>query len=155
MPGYYDIDDILAEEELVPCKTLFDFSYLSHLDPDNSHSKHHYLPENSKIKVPIWAIRKWADLGFCRITTLPKHYGLKARELFQADPAAVTLRSRYFQSGQCLIHLVETSAHKCAKNLASATSSSSRRTAQLQQLEAILQESNKLRETLLQVRYFS
>jgi hypothetical protein len=150
MPGYYDIDDILAEEELVPCKTFFDFSYLSHLDPDTAvNSKQHYLPENSKIKMPVWAVRKWADLGFCRVT-LPKHYGLRARELLQADPTAVTLRPRFFRSGQCVTDLIEISAHKNAKNLA-AQPSSARRTAQLQQLEDVLQEARKLRETLLQV----
>lgn len=161
MPGYYDIDDILAEEELVPCKTSFDFSYLSHLDPDsvygggnNKHHNNHVLPENSKIKIPVWAVRKWADLGFCRITQLPKHYGLKARELLQADPAAVSLRQpRFFRSGKCVADLIERSAHRNAKNLlATQPASSARRNAQLQQLEAVLQEARKLRETLLQVR---
>ena len=34
MSSYYDLDAILAEEELVPCVTNFDFSFLARLDPD-------------------------------------------------------------------------------------------------------------------------
>jgi len=87
--SYYDIDAILAEEELIPCTALFDFSYLSHLDPD-VHEKH-YLPENSRIKVPLWAVEKWANLGFVRLS-LPRHYARKARERLEADPSEVDLR---------------------------------------------------------------
>ena len=32
--AYYDIETILAEEELVPCTTLLEFRHLAHLDPD-------------------------------------------------------------------------------------------------------------------------
>ena len=32
--SYYDIDTILAEEELVPCTTLLQCRHLAHLDPD-------------------------------------------------------------------------------------------------------------------------
>jgi len=102
--SYYNIDDILAEEELVPCQTLFDFSYLSHLDPDeglgrtqasrddkDSHRPTHYLQEGSKIKVPLWAVSKWAMLGYVRLS-LPRHYARKARERIEADPSEVDLR---------------------------------------------------------------
>ena len=34
---YYDLDDILAEEEMIPITTLFNFHHLAHLDPN-------YLP---------------------------------------------------------------------------------------------------------------
>ena len=92
MPSnYYDIDAILAEEELIPCTTLFDFSYLSHLDPDIVDDKQHYLVENSRIKVPLWAVEKWANLGFVRLS-LPRHYARKARERLEADPSEVDLR---------------------------------------------------------------
>lgn len=148
--GYYNLDAILAEEELVPCTTNFDFSYLSHLDPDRSDDGNHYLPENTKIKMPVWSISKWADLGFCKISSLPRHYGRKARELLDADAKSVDLRKRnerFFLSGKAIITLIERSAHKTARNLRGRGHN-----AQLQQLENILQEAAKLRETLLQVR---
>ena len=102
--SYYDIDAILAEEELVPCTTLFEFSHLADLDPDGIH--HHqqnqdhneaygessaYLPENSRIKIPLWAVEKWATLGFVRLQ-LPRHYGRRARERYDADPGDANLR---------------------------------------------------------------
>ncbi len=37
MPGYYDIDTILAEEELLTVKPKFPFAHLAHLDPDYTH----------------------------------------------------------------------------------------------------------------------
>ena len=91
MPSYYDIDMILAEEELVPCTTLFDFSHLAHLDPDLVDSDKHYLPESSQVKLPLWAMEKWAMLGFVRMS-LPRHYSRKARERLEADPSEADLR---------------------------------------------------------------
>jgi hypothetical protein len=88
--SYYDIDAILAEEELVPCTTLFDFSHLSHLDPDARHRESH-LPEASQVKMPLWAMEKWATLGYVRLS-LPRHYARKARERLEADPGEADLR---------------------------------------------------------------
>lgn len=94
--SYYDVDAILAEEELIPCTTLFEFSHLQHLDPDASighltKTKSKYLAENSRIKLPLWAVEKWANLGFVRLQ-LPRHYGRKARERLEADPGDADLR---------------------------------------------------------------
>jgi GINS complex subunit 3 len=89
MPSYYDIDAILAEEELVPCTTNFDFSFLAHLDPE-LHGKN-YLPEGSRIKLPLWALEKWASLDFVQMG-LPRHYQRKARERLEAAPSEVNLR---------------------------------------------------------------
>ena len=112
--SYYDIDVVLAEEELIPCTTLFDFSFLGLLDPDVTHHQHGQssnakaitdsiskttssssnglnLPENSRIKIPLWAVKKWAMLGFVRLQ-LPRHYGRKAREGYEADPGDADLR---------------------------------------------------------------
>ena len=92
MPRYYDIDSILAEEELVPCTTLFDFSYLAHLDPDGAAGpQQHQLPEGTRIKLPLWAVYKWAMMGFVRLS-LPRHFQRKSRERIEAEPAEVDLR---------------------------------------------------------------
>jgi hypothetical protein len=86
--NYFDVDAILAEEELVPCQSNFDFSYLSHLDPDERPGKRHYLPEGTKFKVPVWAVEKWATLGFVKLS-LPRHFGRKARERIEAGEADI------------------------------------------------------------------
>jgi len=54
MFSYYDIDAILAEEELVPVTNLFNFPYLAHLDPDYVVREHqgsqlYFQPNNDSI----------------------------------------------------------------------------------------------------------
>ena len=179
MPGsYYDLDEFLAEEEAVQCQTKFDFSHLSHLDPDavfnftNNNNRYHQrvLPEGSKIIMPIWTVQKWADLGFCRIT-FPVQYRLKARELIQADPASVSLQEQqsnsidstgsngygansgcFYRTGHTVLRVMESSGHKLAEILY-ASPSNIERNVQLDMIEKNLQEAQQLRETLLQVLY--
>jgi len=94
MSSYYDLDAILSEEELVPCFTNFDFSFLARLDPDfypDDDNTNGVLKENCKLKMPIWAVQKWGPLGYVKMV-LPRHYGRKAREKLEADPLQVDLR---------------------------------------------------------------
>ena len=48
--SYYDIDEILAEEELLPVTNNFDFTCLAHLDPDYVHSTHQHYQNNQNKK---------------------------------------------------------------------------------------------------------
>jgi hypothetical protein len=92
--SYYDIDAILAEEELIPSHTNFDFSLLAALDPDGAHhprEKDNYLPQNTRIKIPLWLAKRWATTNFVRLQ-LPRHYGRRARERYDADPGDADLR---------------------------------------------------------------
>mmetsp|Transcript_9191 Transcript_9191/g.11509 ORF Transcript_9191/g.11509 Transcript_9191/m.11509 type:complete len:367 (+) Transcript_9191:299-1399(+) len=183
--SYYDIDAILAEEELVPINNRFDFSHLAHLDPDYVHPKsptsimspsasysqqdnddddgsskkyfadednlggvdgdtsistsrtksdrrrkrqlrntskgsqqqqqqqHHTLPENTRVKMPLWSILKWCELGFIDFN-LPKHFGRRGREKLDVDPVSVNLRKkneRFYLSGMALVDLI----HACVE----------------------------------------
>lgn len=150
--SYYDIDAILAEEELIPCTTLFDFSHLNHLDPDAAVVGPHgttYLAEGSQIKMPLWAVDKWASLGYVRLA-LPRHYCRKARERLEADPADADLRKRterFFQSGTLIVDLIERSSIKVAKVIAK--TKSSRRSAHTRALEQASAEAQELRRTLV------
>ncbi len=111
MPSYYDIDTILAEEELLTVKPKFDFAHLSHLDPDSHRTAtagrkrrrdddggkggsgaNHHLPEGTKIKMPLWAVDRWAMLNFIRIPNLPKHYRQRMKERLEADSVNMNLR---------------------------------------------------------------
>ena len=155
--SYYDIDTILAEEELIPAVTVFDMNHLAFLDPDGVHDRHRrhsitgatggpaatgrgrnkkkkkrsgindgddgsdsdddddddlkagsaayaaaaaaaeyaasssILPEKSQIKLPLWTINQWVQMNFVR-PSLPRHYGRKARERYDADPGDADLR---------------------------------------------------------------
>lgn len=117
--SYYDIDAILAEEELLPCSTLFDFAHLAHLDPDQALDTRKYLPEKSRIKMPIWAVQKWAEMGFVKIS-MPRNYSQKARDRLQAEPHDVDLRKKntqYFRSGLMIVKMVENSFSKIQKKM--------------------------------------
>ena len=107
--SYYDIDDILAQEELIPVTNLLDFTYLAHFDPDyvpgaksssgrnspdddidnnevtKSKPNNHSLVEGTRFRMPLWSIEKWLQVGFVKMS-LPKHYGRKMRERMEADP---------------------------------------------------------------------
>ena len=177
--NYYDVDAILAEEELVPSTTQFDFSYLSHLDPDSAlgdrssaennstgvnkttkdNNFGHVLAEHTRIKMPLWAVEKWAMLGFVRVS-LPRHYSRKARERLEADPAQVSLRKRnqhYFLAGRMLLGLMEESSKNVADKLAAGARRSRGRqhAAQMAALEATMREAAALRKTLLMVSVWS
>lgn len=176
--SYYDIDAILAEEELIPCTTLFEFSHLAGLDPDGTHHRQQqqqqrkqeqedggldhgesnaYLPENSRIKVPLWAVEKWATLGFVRLQ-LPRHYGRRARERYDADPGDANLRKRnerFFLSGRRLVHLIEQISTQVAKAIASLprsrkNNSNNGMIRHTQALRHVSEEARSLRRTLLQ-----
>ncbi|KAL3940245.1 MAG: hypothetical protein SGBAC_005180 [Bacillariaceae sp.] len=162
--SYYDVDSILAEEELIPCTTLFEFSHLQHLDPDASIGlqRHkagdkkieaNYLPENSRIKLPLWAVRKWANLGFVRLQ-LPRHYGRKARERLEADPGDADLRKRnerFFLAGKILVDLIQHSSEKVATAIASTPRwrQNAKRTTHSRALEQVSEEAALLKRTLL------
>lgn len=138
MSSYYDIDAILAEEELLPCSTMFDFAHLAHLDPDQTLETHKYLPEKSRIKMPIWAVQKWAELGFVRIS-MPRNYTKKSRERLQAEPHDVDLRKKnthYFRSGLMIVKLVENSYRNIGKGLREQGQKGRQQLAALEELKA-------------------
>jgi len=172
--SYYDIDGILAEEELIPCTTLFEFSHLGELDSDGSHYQQQqqqqqqqlgkvgsknfnfstFLPENSRIKIPLWAVERWAMLGFVRLQ-LPRHYKRSARERYDADPGNADLRKkneRFFLSGRRLVDLIEQSSTEVATAIAKLPrrNSSSSMLRHTQALREVSVEARALRLTLLQ-----
>uniref|UniRef100_A0A7S2S5C2 DNA replication complex GINS protein PSF3 n=1 Tax=Eucampia antarctica TaxID=49252 RepID=A0A7S2S5C2_9STRA len=179
--SYYDIDDILAEDVLVPVINVVDFSHLAHLDPDYIHlpfrvadvdedendndeqkmekarararqrrtQEDYYLPEGSKIDMPLWAIEKWAMLGYIRVS-IPRHFGRKFRERLVADPVAVDLRNRnehFFIAGTKIVDLIV----RCS--FASAAAASTRSNTAYTQHAAIMarvaRDAQELKQTLL------
>ena len=108
--SYYDIDSILSEEEMISCTALFDFYHLGHLSSDTglsrasslrvsddkgvhkrAKSRRSLLAENSRLKMPLWSVEKWANLGFVRLS-IPKHFSRRARERLATDPGSADLR---------------------------------------------------------------
>eukprot|EP00571_Detonula_confervacea_P017778 CAMPEP_0172311880 /NCGR_PEP_ID=MMETSP1058-20130122/15910_1 /TAXON_ID=83371 /ORGANISM="Detonula confervacea, Strain CCMP 353" /LENGTH=246 /DNA_ID=CAMNT_0013025187 /DNA_START=75 /DNA_END=811 /DNA_ORIENTATION=- len=153
MPSYYDIDTILAEEELLTVKPKFAFAHLSHLDPDSHRvasslnrkrrrsndgeeddglnkptsgkGGHYSLPEGTKIKMPLWAMDRWAMLNFVKIPTLPRHYRQRMKERLEADPVGMNLSNKnehYFLAGTLLTNLLLRTAHIHKRNSSTPTS---------------------------------
>lgn len=180
MKSYYNVDNILAEEETLPCISLFDFNNLGHLDLDNlvvltpmrntqddtnkgpksvtddSGRKRKrrtqiksYLPENSRVKMPLWSVEKWAKLGFVRLS-IPRHFGRRARERLATDPGSAELRvknERYFRSGVRLVNLIqECETISPAKAM---TSNKLRRRMHTAAIQELVREAKDLRQTLL------
>lgn len=174
MPNYYNIDTLLAEEELLVVRPSFRFAHLGHLDPDAQRlgsssssssgrkrnrdgedtSHHHALAEGTKIKMPLWAADRWSTLGFVRLPSLPGRYGRRMRERLEADPVAVDLRSKnehYFASGMLLVDLVRRAAAVAAANnrRASSSTANSRRSAHAAAMAELDREALELRSSLL------
>lgn len=105
--GYYDIDDILAEEMLIPCTTMFPFATLSYLDensPNSSHNtkkrkvNHNFLEKDTFLNLPLWSMKRWSELNYVRVH-IPKQYGRRTRERLMADPANADIRNRIASAG--------------------------------------------------------
>jgi hypothetical protein len=174
---YYDIDAILAEEELVPINNLLDFTHLAHLDPDYVHpnqnssscgakvspssdnerqfrnqmqkekKSQHCLLENTRFKMPLWSIQKWAELNFVRLS-LPKHYNRRGRERLDADPVSVDLRKkseRFYMSGMALVDLI----HACVQGFHQNNANTSSNNTQATRMNRLHNESQELKRTLL------
>jgi len=216
--SYYDIDTILAEEELIPAVTVFDMNHLAFLDPDGVHDRHRrrhstsigaaasasgqsqksnnkkkklssiddddgndsendddmkaasaeaaaaaaaaeyaasssILPEKSKIKLPLWTVNQWVQLNYAR-PSLPRHYGRKARERYDADPGDADLRKRnerFFLAGRMLVDVLERGADKGIKELNKHGSTSSNKIAHRQALEVLASEVQELRRTIIKL----
>jgi hypothetical protein len=175
--SYYDLDAILAEEELIPVTNLFNFHHLAHLDPNHVQessrsSKHtdketdeaqdssaqssnvrkrpqHYLPQNTKIQMPLWSIRTWAQLGFLKIG-LPRPFAPKVRQRLQADPIQVDLRSKspwYYIAGMQYIDLVQESVAMVRQTYTARGRSTT--SAQLKEWSALSNSVLDLKQTLL------
>lgn len=178
MPSYYDIDAILAEEELVPCTPCFDFAFLAWLDPnyynstsetrkrfrEGDHGSYRSsisstLTEGNKVHMPLWAIEKWSSLSFVRIG-IPKHFSRKAREKFMADPVHAPVKvtnDQYFFSASLLVQLIDRCNTKVQTDLRKANRSNGvgrmqnlqRRNQHAQAVQALYHESLDLRNDML------
>jgi GINS complex subunit 3 len=106
------LDQLLSDEERVPCVFKCDVPDLGFLDTSNTFHSHyhqlqgnqqqgagsnHDLPEGSKVELPLWLARELARYNFVTIE-LPKHYGRKMRDTINASALNLNLKeySPYF-----------------------------------------------------------
>lgn len=104
--SYWDIDDILAEEESVTIKVTKDFEGLGFLNPVANDIN---LKKSSRLAVPLWLGSLMAMREMVNIE-VPKFYGESYRNTLEADPRIISLKERsnyFFEVGGKLSSLLE------------------------------------------------
>ena len=96
---YLDIDNVLAEDERIPCKFMIDVDHLGHLNP--TAEVENDLQKDAVVELPFWLGREFSDRNMAKLE-LPKCYGSKMRDIILAGAASVDLRDHshyYFDVG--------------------------------------------------------
>eukprot|EP01083_Nonionella_stella_P081396 224189_1 len=91
---YFDVDDILAEDEMLSCKFLIDALGLGYLDESNDDED---LKAGAVADLPVWLAQKLWFRGMVEVTC-PKFFSERFATNLLADPTVVNLsdRSKYF-----------------------------------------------------------
>ncbi|KAK6624561.1 hypothetical protein RUM44_011420 [Polyplax serrata] len=88
-PNYFSIEDIMATQERVPCKTNITFPRMGFLCPENDEDD---LKEGTSINIPIWLAKKLSGRQMKYVSVeVPNSFKEKARDVFEADPRIVDL----------------------------------------------------------------
>jgi hypothetical protein len=108
------LDQVLSEEERIPCIFLTDVADLGFLDTsgnfhhnqlNNNHSVvNTTLSAGSKVELPLWLARDLSRHGFVTIE-MPKHYDKKMRDAIAASATGLNLREfspYYFEVGMII-----------------------------------------------------
>ena len=103
---YFDLDDILASNEKVPCKFEMPVYRLGFLDPSSSEE---HLAKGTKMELPYWLCRELCTRRR-RIVSVefPKVYCETYRQIYKADPNALDLHKMgpyFYKFGVKLLHL--------------------------------------------------
>lgn len=87
-----DIDEILAEEERIPCVFQVDAKDLGFLDTSIQVSD---LPMHSKVDLPLWLAQNLVDKNMVELE-IPKYFGPRMRDEIMAGPSAIKLKDFSF-----------------------------------------------------------
>ncbi|GMH15399.1 hypothetical protein Nepgr_017240 [Nepenthes gracilis] len=90
MPHYYDIDDILTEEELMPVVFQKAATGVGLLDPS---SETNNIEQGAKVELPFWLAAE-LQRRQAAMMSIPPCFNQTTRKEIQADAGSVDLRSR-------------------------------------------------------------
>ena len=92
--SYLDIDEILCEEERVPCTFMLTAVGLGHLDTSVEGND---LPEQTRIELPLWLATQLHRKDMA-LMELPRHFERKMRDEILAGAENINLKefSYYF-----------------------------------------------------------
>ncbi|BBN13560.1 GINS complex subunit 3 [Marchantia polymorpha subsp. ruderalis] len=88
MANYYDLDDILTEEETVNVHFRFEAAGLGVLDPG---SEHENIDAGSDVDIPLWLAHDLCNRKFVTVK-LPYFYNERVKKEIRADASCVDLR---------------------------------------------------------------
>ncbi|KAJ2676870.1 hypothetical protein IWW42_000208 [Coemansia sp. RSA 1085] len=103
-PSYYDIDDILAVQERVPCVLQVDLDGLGSAGSGGSSKVH----RNSRWALPFWMADRLNEEDYVNMEVSPM-FSKQANRMYAASPVSVQLRAisqHYYQFGLHLGDLV-------------------------------------------------
>lgn len=103
---YYDIDDILAEEEKVPGKFLYGGFAVGYLDDACEEED---LPVGAAVKTPLWLGLNLASFGLIEVR-LPRMFSARAEARLRADPCEENLNDTcpyFYEVGRKLAQLFD------------------------------------------------
>jgi len=92
MEDYYDLDNILSEEEKIPVSFLYPAWQLGFLDPGSGEED---LKRGAKVEVSVWLGKELQKNKYISLET-PKLYGPKMRGALNADSQIISLHSTPF-----------------------------------------------------------
>lgn len=102
-PNYLDLDDILAQTQLVDCTYLINIPGLEFLSPESSID----AKQGTTVSLPFWMAKTLYAYSMIDIT-LPKSYNASTREILEAGPCELDLHRQgphYYRFGLLLMGL--------------------------------------------------
>ena len=99
-----DLNQILSEEERIPCTFTVNALKLGHLDLS---AESHDLSETTQVDIPMWLGEQLSSRRVVEINP-PKHYGKKMRDEMRAGATSINLRDfshYFFDTGLHLAHI--------------------------------------------------
>ncbi|KAK3742741.1 hypothetical protein QZH41_018959 [Actinostola sp. cb2023] len=102
---YFDIDDVIATQDRIPCKLEVQIHNLGFLDPS---SQGEHLAAGSKLELPYWLAKELCSRRRRVVSVeLPKVYKDGYREILKADAGVVDLHKygpHFYDIGTKLMH---------------------------------------------------
>ena len=115
---YFDLDDIVASNEKVPCKFEVPVYRLGFLDPSSSEE---HLTKGSKMELPYWLSRELCIRRRKIVSTeIPRVYNESYRQIYKADASALDLHKMgpyFYKFGVKLLHLEHYDAAQIAASI--------------------------------------
>lgn len=115
---YFNLDDILATQERIPCTFQTEVFNLGYIDPSLDSRD---IPKGTKLELPFWLAKSLCSRRKqCVTIDLPKHYKEVYREVFNADANVVDLHKlgpHFYRFGSHLLHFEHPESPDIAKSL--------------------------------------